>query len=249
MKKIIRRLINFILNKINNSDVGLLNSSTREDWIIKQIEMLPKGSILLDAGAGLMPYKKYCTKLIYKSQDFGEYSGSGDGLGLQKDTFDTSPIDIISDITSIPLENASVDTILCSEVFEHIADPVKALKEFNRLLSPGGKLILTAPFNSITHFSPHFYATGFSNNYYQHHLTELGFKIIEIESNGNYFEYMAQELKRLPKVSKQNSSIKPNLVLEFSIRYLLRYLQRNSINDNGSNQLLCFGYHVLAEKS
>ena len=58
----IRKLLNLLLNFINNSDIGKLNSSTREEWIIAQIKNIPKNSIVLDAGAGLMPYKKYFDK-------------------------------------------------------------------------------------------------------------------------------------------------------------------------------------------
>lgn len=248
MKKTIRKLLNLLLNFINNSDIGKLNSSTREEWIIAQIKNIPKNSIVLDAGAGLTPYKKYFEGVVYKSQDFGEYDGSGDGTGLQKNEFDTSKIDIVSDITAIPLKKESIDVILCSEVFEHIVDPLKALDEFYRLLKPGGKLILTAPFNSITHFSPHFYSTGFTKNYYEYHLNDKGFKIIEIQANGNYFDYIAQEIHRLPKVSRQYSKVSSNFFLEICLSYILKYLDENSKSDNESNELLCFGYHVLSEK-
>jgi len=64
-------------------------------------------------------------------------------------------VDVISDITSIPLPDASFDACLCTEVLEHLPHPIEALRELARLLRPGGRLILTAPFCSLTHFSPH----------------------------------------------------------------------------------------------
>lgn len=49
------------------------------------------------------------------------------------------------DITAIPLEDNSVDFILCNHVLEHITDDKKALSELYRVLIPGGKAILLVP--------------------------------------------------------------------------------------------------------
>jgi SAM-dependent methyltransferase len=45
----------------------------------------------------------------------------------------------------IPLEDQSVDHVLCQEGIEHFADQLQALREFNRIILPGGSLILTTP--------------------------------------------------------------------------------------------------------
>ncbi|KAM3103229.1 class I SAM-dependent methyltransferase [Phormidesmis sp. 146-12] len=47
-----------------------------------------------------------------------------------------------------PLENASVDFILCKDVFEHLLDPLHLLKEFRRVLTPKGYLLI----NVSNHF-------------------------------------------------------------------------------------------------
>jgi len=46
---------------------------------------------------------------------------------------------------SIPLGNASVGTIVCNSVLEHIPDIDPVLKESARILKPGGRLYLTLP--------------------------------------------------------------------------------------------------------
>ena len=67
----------------------------------------------------------------------------GDSKGIQKDSRDYSSLDIISDITSIPVSDNTFDAVMCIEVFEHLPNPIDALVELNRVLKPGGKLILT----------------------------------------------------------------------------------------------------------
>ena len=98
-------------------------------------------------------------------KDINQYNGKGDGKGLQTGKWDFSGIDIIN----IPLEDESFDYILCSEVFEHIPAPVKALKEFDRILKKNGEIINTVPFSSKTHFSPYYYYSVFSINFFKYH--------------------------------------------------------------------------------
>ncbi len=45
----------------------------------------------------------------------------------------------------IPLKNDHADFLICQEGIEHFSDQFKALKEFNRVLKPGGSLIITTP--------------------------------------------------------------------------------------------------------
>ena len=49
------------------------------------------------------------------------------------------------DLSDSRLESDSFDLILCTEVLEHIPDPVAAMKELFRILKPGGRLILSTP--------------------------------------------------------------------------------------------------------
>ena len=149
-----------------------INEENHQNWLKKTLSALPQGVRILDAGAGELKNRKYCGHLDYVSQDFCQYDGTGDGKGLQTDLWDTSRIDIVCDINAIPEPAQSFDDILCSEVFEHLPDPTKTLDEFARLLKPGGKLILTAPFASLVHFAPYHYCTGFSRYWYEYHLDE-----------------------------------------------------------------------------
>jgi SAM-dependent methyltransferase len=179
-------------------------------------------------------------------KDFAQYEGTGD-TGLQTGTWDNSKIDIVSDITSIPRPDQSYDAIMCTEVFEHIPDPKAALLEFNRLLKKGGYLLMTAPFSSLTHFAPYHFATGFNRYFYEHHLGNLGFEILDLQMNGNFFEVVAQELRRVKYVGNRYSR-KLSLLDKIFIHLPLLALKKLSKADRGSQELLCFGIHVFARK-
>lgn len=228
--------------------VGLANASTREAWLEKVLRELPSGARLLDAGAGECQFKKYCGHLQYVSQDLAKYTGAGNTVGLQQGTWDTSDIDIISDIAAIPEPDASFDAILCTEVLEHLTEPVVALRELARLLKVGGTMILTAPFCSLTHFAPYHYSTGFSRYFYEHHLGEFGFRITDLIENGNFFEYMGQEIRRVADMGQRYSSGPPTKLERYAIQIVLGMLQRMSKDDRGSQEMLHFDYQVRAVK-
>jgi ubiquinone/menaquinone biosynthesis C-methylase UbiE len=217
-------------------------------WLKQTLAKIPEGSRILDAGAGEQQFKKFCSHLDYVSQDFAKYDGSGDNKGLQMGTWDQNNLDIISDITSIPQPDATFDAVLCTEVFEHIPNPLLALKEFTRLLRPNGYLIITAPFCSLTHFSPYHYYSGFNRYFYETHLAEHGFEIIDLQANGNFFEYLAQEIRRIPYMANTYSSGYMRRWERLALKVLLKALERLSEGDRGSSDLLNFGFHVLAIK-
>ena len=233
---------------IPDAMVGQHNATTRLAWLEHALKRIPAGSRILDAGAGELGNKQFCSHLDYVSQDFGQYGGTGDGRGLQTGSWDTAAVDIVSDITEIPEPGGSFDVVLCSEVLEHLPDPLSALKEFRRLLRPEGVLIITAPFCSLTHFAPYHFSTGFNRYFYLHHLETLGFEVKEMVPNGNYFEYLAQELRRVPAVAQQYSGQKVGFLQRIAVRVLLRMLDGFSRADEDSATLLCFGYHVVAKK-
>lgn len=229
-------------------NVGTTNESSREYWLKNTLLKIPGNSRILDAGAGTQQYRKYCEHLEYVSQDFGEYDGKGDDAALQTGEFQYGKLDIVSDITSIPEPDSSFDAIMCIEVLEHLPDPINAIKEFSRLLKPNGHLIVTAPFCSLTHFAPYHFSSGFNRYWYESHMNENGFKDIEIRRNGNYFEYIAQEINRLPSISRRYSDSSPTPLESICILILQRMLHRFSKSDTGSSELLCYGYHVHARK-
>ena len=55
------------------------------------------------------------------------------------------PVDIVSPGDKLPLDDSSVDFVINSHVIEHFPDPIKALKEWHRVVRPGGYIYVIAP--------------------------------------------------------------------------------------------------------
>ncbi len=227
---------------------GNTNEPTRISWLQETLAKIPDGLTILDAGAGECQFKGLCGHLNYISQDFSQYTGDGH-VGLQTGQWDTSNIDIVSDIVSIPLGDGEVDAILCTEVLEHVPDPAAAIAEFARLVRPGGYLIITAPFASLTHFAPYHFASGLSRFFYEHYLPLNRFEIDELSLNGNFFEFVAQECRRIDYVADQYASKRLNILHKIIIYLNIYLLDMLSKRDRGSSELLCFGIHVFARKT
>jgi ubiquinone/menaquinone biosynthesis C-methylase UbiE len=232
----------------NGGDCGTKNLVTREMWLESTLSNIPHGSRILDAGAGELKYKPLCSHLNYVSQDYAQYTGQGDGRGLQTGEWDQTRLDIVSDITGIPEPDASFDAVMCIEVLEHVPHPVDALRELTRLIKPDGYLIVTAPFCSITHMAPYFYQTGYSRYFYEYWLGKFNFEIVDIQHNGNYFEYLAQEVRRIPQMRNDYVGTQIDENGQSLINQMLGLLNELSAKGNASQEVLCFGFHVLARK-
>ena len=61
------------------------------------------------------------------------------------------PVDIVASGDNLPLKNQSVDFVISSHVIEHFFDPIKALKEWYRVIKKGGYIFTIAP---ITAYVP-----------------------------------------------------------------------------------------------
>lgn len=148
----------------------------RDAWVKSQAALLSPGSWVLDAGAGASKYRPYFAHCHYETQDFCQYEGELVNY-LQ-------PISYVCDVAAIPLPAQCLDAILCTEVIEHVVDPMAVLKEFSRLLKPGGRLFLSAPLLSSLHMEPYHFYGGFTHHWYRHWLPSVGFSIDEIKPVG-----------------------------------------------------------------
>jgi len=67
---------------------------------------------------------------------------------------------LIGDGAALPLSDGCVDTVVATEVLEHVPSDVKMISEVSRVLKPGGRFIITVPnaglcgFLDPNHFGP-----------------------------------------------------------------------------------------------
>ncbi|MEW6036729.1 MAG: methyltransferase domain-containing protein [Pseudomonadota bacterium] len=106
-----------------------------------------RGGRLLDAGAGSRPYLP-----VYK-----EFFTSTVSIDMPGSPHDIAGLDVAGTLHSLPFRDGEFDCVLCTEVFEHLHDPLLAMKECSRVLKRGGRLFMSTPFFNPLHEIPHDY--------------------------------------------------------------------------------------------
>lgn len=162
------------------------NARGRDAWVAMEAARLAPGSRVLDLGAGSCPYRPLFAHCRYLSQDATPLEPAQLAGGAYGD------IDHRCDATGVPEPDGSFDAILCTEMLEHVVEPIAVAREMARLLRPGGTLLLTAPLGSGLHQEPYHFYGGYTPHWYRRVLGEVGFDTIEVTSNGGSFRHFAQ---------------------------------------------------------
>lgn len=154
---------------------------------IQQSASLFNGKVL-DLGCGIMPYRDF----IKENSNCTSYVGVDFESSLN-DEYSLRKPDFFWDGKKIPLQNNSVDVILCTELLEHCQNPEEIINEAFRVLQPGGKLLITVPFLWNLHLVPYdeYRYTPFSLNRF---ISNAGFKSIELRALGAWDASLAQML-------------------------------------------------------
>jgi SAM-dependent methyltransferase len=98
---------------------------------------------LLDVGCGNKPYASIlkCVRHV--------------GVDVANSPHRHDEFDAVFDGLTLPFENETFDSILCTEVFEHASRPYELAREIGRVLEFGGHALITAPFVIEAHEIPH----------------------------------------------------------------------------------------------
>jgi ubiquinone/menaquinone biosynthesis C-methylase UbiE len=185
-----------LFKKVIDNKFFRFNQINRDQWIEKQARLVESNSKVLDLGAGTCPYRSFFEHCEYKTADFKQLPKEE---LLQKE--DYGEIDYVCEVSNVPVSDEFFDIVICTEVLEHVPEPILVLQEISRILRPGGKVILTAPLGSGLHQEPYHFYGGFSPYWYKEFLAKYGFNEITIESNGRFFTLYAQETMRFIKMT------------------------------------------------
>lgn len=150
------------------------------DFYSKMLPKYVKGR-LIDLGCGLAPlyaaYKNYATDVTC--------------VDWANDSSQSPYIDMEQDLNQqLNFENESFETVLLSDVLEHIRKPDFLLCEIHRILSPEGILLMNVPFFYWIHDKPfdYFRYTEFA---LKAMLIENGFEIVQFQALGGSPEVLA----------------------------------------------------------
>lgn len=222
------------------------NQKNRDKFIFDYSKTIGYNKRVLDVGAGSSPYRDFFEKQIYKTHDFQKLNPE---QLLHK--YGYGQIDFVSDIVKIPVENSSFDVILCTEVLEHVPDPISALKEMSRILKFGGEIVITTPLGSHIHQEPYHYYGGFTPFFYRKFLEEFGFEIINISPNQGFFNFYFQESLRFLSISSKRTFSLITLFLTFPFVlffFLVLFVTKDLFDKIFNDYRFTVGYHIHAIK-
>jgi SAM-dependent methyltransferase len=150
--------------------------------------------VILDLGCGFVPLYEVYRERVSETVC----------VDWAKTLHTNSHVDHVADLNQpLPIESSSFDTILMTDVLEHIAEPGRLMAEVARLLRPRGKLILTVPFLYWLHEEPHDYYR-YTRFALERFCTANGLTILELSAYGGLpevmFDLAAKGAECVPKI-------------------------------------------------
>ncbi len=148
---------------------------------MKEVVSYAKGE-LLDVGCGGSPfYPLFLQKTnSYVKTDILTSSGKPD---------------IYSNITALPFKDESFDTILCTQVLEHVFEPFHAFNEMKRILRFGGVVIIGTPLIYWIHEAPVDYFR-YTRYFYQKVAKMHDFEILYLKEVGGIMNVLVDILSK-----------------------------------------------------
>jgi SAM-dependent methyltransferase len=133
---------------------------------------------LLDVGCGERPYQSL-PSAVDEWVGFDDTANAG--------------ADVHGNADALPFADASFDTVLCTQVIEHVREPAAVIAQCARVLRPDGRLILSAPQYWEVHEEPHDYFR-FTPAGLQTLLERAGLTVLELLREGTGVKVAAQAI-------------------------------------------------------
>ncbi len=226
-------------NSIYFSPVGITKTLT-ENAIKKAAKLYAAGK-LIDLGCGEKPYESIISPYItsYFGVDFQPTAEVNYGKGTKADLY--------RDCTETGLPNESFDTLISTQVMEHIFNTDKYLTECHRLLKPGGVGIFTVPLIWPCHAEPYDYFR-FTRYSLEKLFENKGFQIEDIQGVGLAFATTAQIF--LLSIFGKNSSIIAKIMRRLALFTIVPLVTAitlvvDKVQQDGP---LCLNYIVVVRK-
>lgn len=112
-------------------------------WIQEHAAAGERGYRVLDVGCGPKPYYPF----------FAERASEYVGV----DVVENPAAELRGAVEDLPVEDASFDLVLCTQVLEHCDDPARAVRELRRVTAPGGRVLASTHGTQVYHPSPQDY--------------------------------------------------------------------------------------------
>jgi ubiquinone/menaquinone biosynthesis C-methylase UbiE len=154
-------------------------------FVMKAANEVPAGARVADVGAGDAPFRELFRHAKYATLDWGQSPHEG-----------ARAVDIVASADAIPVNDATFDAVLLTQVLEHVAEPLAVLQELHRILAPEGRLYLTAPLAWELHELPHDYYR-YTSEGLRHLMQSAGFGDLTIEPRNDCFTTLAQLMRNV----------------------------------------------------
>jgi SAM-dependent methyltransferase len=173
----------------NGGSLSVGPESSDASWLVTQLvakayeRHLPSHARgrLVDLGCGTVPlYGAY--RALVSEVTCVDWSGNEQSA---------QHLDVAHDLNQpLPLDGNRYDTVILSDVLEHIRKPEALLAEIARILAPGGKLLLNVPFFYWLHEQPHDYFR-YSEHALRSFIEQSGLRLLLLEGLGGAPEVLA----------------------------------------------------------
>ena len=158
--------------------------------------------------------------------------------------------DIVLDVANMEqIESNSIDVVNAIELFEHVQNIDKGLKECYRVLKKNGVLLLSTPFLFHIHADPYDFQRWTSFKW-RIELSNVGFRIDKFIIMGKFFSILAQMIKTLLR-SIAAFLYKGRLILSVLLPFLnviSRLDNKSFVRNHPVLNNYHYGYFIIARK-